>query len=152
MDALLKLARAYLRQADDRLADAARALEKGNHPYALRLSQESVELSLKASLRIIGIEYPKIHDVSDLLLAYRERFPGWFREKIDFLAETSRRLSSKRELSFYGGEEALLTPEELISREDAIDALERASKTLELVKRLIHHYSGNDREQDHRDF
>ncbi len=147
MGVLLKLAKSYLRQASDRLADAARALERGNYPYALRLSQESVELSLKASLRIVGIEYPKVHDVSDLLLEYKERFPDWFREEVEFLAETSRRLSSKRELSLYGGEEALLTPEELVSREDAVEAVERASKTLERVRRLISHYGGADIEK-----
>lgn len=144
MSALLKLAKAYLRQADDRLTDAIRALEKDNYPYALRLSQECVELSLKASLRIVGIEYPKMHDVSDVLLDYKERFPPWFSEKVEFLADTSRRLCSKRELSFYGGEDALLTPEELVSKDDAVEAVERASKTLELVKRLISHYSEAD--------
>ncbi|MEM2909454.1 MAG: HEPN domain-containing protein [Nitrososphaerota archaeon] len=137
MSALLRLAKAYLRQAADRLADAKGALERGNYPYALRLSQECVELSLKASLKMVGIEYPKVHDVSDVLLDYRERFPAWFKEKVDFLAETSRKLSSKRGLSFYGGEEALLSPEELVSKEDAEEAMRRASDTLELVSRLM---------------
>ncbi len=137
MNLLLKLAKAYIRQADDRLIDATRALERGNYPYALRLSQECVELSLKASLRLVGIEYPKVHDVSDILLDYRDRFPEWFRGKVEFLAETSRKLSSKRELSFYGGEEAITPPEELVSKEDAKEAIDRASETLELVKRLI---------------
>jgi HEPN domain-containing protein len=39
------------------------ALVEGNYPYTVRLSQECVELSLKAVLKAVGIEYPKIHDV-----------------------------------------------------------------------------------------
>jgi len=47
---LLKVARAYLRQAEARLKDARDAFAEGNYPYAVRLSQECVELSLKAVL------------------------------------------------------------------------------------------------------
>ena len=53
---LVKLARSYLRQAKSRLKDAGEALIDENFPYALRLSQECVELSLKSSLRLVGIE------------------------------------------------------------------------------------------------
>lgn len=95
---ILKLASSYIRQG--RVSDAIEAYRNANYPYALRLSQEAVELSLKASLILIGIEYPKIHDVSGILKLYRERFPKWFRSEIDFLAETSSRLAIKREISF----------------------------------------------------
>lgn len=63
---LLKIAKSYLHQAEARLNDAKDALLEANYPYAVRLSQECVELSLKASLKIVGIEYPKVHDVSDI--------------------------------------------------------------------------------------
>jgi HEPN domain-containing protein len=43
----------------------------------VRLSQECVELSLKAVLKAVGIEYPKIHDVSDILIDFVDRFPEW---------------------------------------------------------------------------
>ena len=46
---LLRVAKAYLRQAGARLKDARDALLEGNYPYAVRLSQECVELSLKGS-------------------------------------------------------------------------------------------------------
>lgn len=140
LNPFLKLAEAYLKQARDRLEDARRALERGNNPYALRLSQECVELCLKASLRLIGVEYPKVHDVSDVLIAKRENFPEWFKKEIDSLAEISRRLASKRELSFYGGEEALLSPEELISREDAEKAVNSALTVFNLSQRLFNEY------------
>lgn len=60
---LLKIAKSYLRQAEARLRDAIDAFSESNYPYAVRLSQECVELSLKAVLKAVGIEYPKIHDV-----------------------------------------------------------------------------------------
>ena len=134
---LLKVARAYLRQAEARLKDARDALLEGNYPYAVRLSQECVELSLKAVLKAVGMEYPKIHDVSDILVDVRERFPEWFRVELGFLRESSKILVKKREISLYGGEEAFLSPEEVISRVDAEDATQRAGKTYELCKRLV---------------
>ena len=131
---LVKLAGSYMRQAEARVEDAEDAYNKENYPYAVRLSQEAVELSLKASLRLVGIEYPKIHDVSDILEISENRFPEWFRAEIPFLAETSRKLAKKRDVSFYGGEE------DLVSREDAEDSVERARKTVETCKKLLEQY------------
>ena len=134
---LLKIAKAYLRQAEARLKDAKDALLEANYPYAVRLSQECVELSLKAVLKAVGIEYPKIHDVSDILADVGDRFPEWFRMGLEFLRESSKILAKKREISLYGGEEAFLSPEEVISKADAEDATQRAVKTHELCRKLI---------------
>jgi len=60
------MAKAYLRQARERLRHANEALEGGNYPYVVRQSQEAVELSLKAALRLVGVEPPKWHDVGCL--------------------------------------------------------------------------------------
>ncbi|MEM2912980.1 MAG: HEPN domain-containing protein [Candidatus Bathyarchaeia archaeon] len=103
----------------------------------MRLSQECVELSLKASLRAAGIEYPKVHDVSDILIEVKDRFPEWFRSEMDFLCYSSRILAKKRELSFYGGEEALLSPDDVIGREDAEDAVKRAEHVHKVCRKLI---------------
>jgi len=134
---LLRIARSYLRQAEARLEDAKDALSEANYPYAVRLSQECVELSLKAALRAVGIDYPKVHDVSDVLEDVSERFPEWFRAEIDFLCESSKILAKKREISLYGGEEAFLTPEDVVSKDDANDAVRRAIKTYALCKKFI---------------
>jgi len=134
---LLRIARSYLRQAEARLEDAKDALSEGNYPYAVRLSQECVELSLKAALRAVGIDYPKVHDVSDVLADVSERFPEWFRAEMDFLCESSKILAKKREISLYGGEEAFLAPEDIISREDADDAVERAIRVYSLCRKFI---------------
>jgi HEPN domain-containing protein len=134
---LLKVAKSYLRQAKARLKDAKEAFLESNYPYAVRLSQECVELSLKAVLKAVGIEYPKIHDVSDIMAEVENRFPNWFRTEMEFLRESSKILVKKRELSLYGGEEAFLTPNEVINRKDARDATTRAEKTYGLCEKLI---------------
>jgi HEPN domain-containing protein len=51
----IAMARAYLRQARERLKHAKEALESGNYPYVVRQSQEAVELSLKVTLRLVGV-------------------------------------------------------------------------------------------------
>ncbi len=142
---LHKVARARLRQAEARLKDAGEAFLSCNYPYAVRLSQECVELSLKAVLKAVGIEYPKIHDVSDVMLLIEDRFPSWFKAEIEFLRESSKILVKKREISLYGGEEAFLTPEEVIDKRDAEDAVKRADKTYSLCDKLVAEIEkGND--------
>ena len=88
-------------------------------------------------MKAVGIEYPKIHDVSDILVDLRERFPEWFRVELGFLRESSKVLVKMREISLYGGEEAFLSPEEVISRVNAEDATQRAGKTYELCRRFV---------------
>ncbi len=134
---MLKIAKSYLRQAKARLKDAKEAMQEKNNPYAVRLSQECVELSLKAVLKAVGIEYPKIHDVSDVLIEIKDRFPEWFKANIEFLCESSRILVKKREISLYGGEEAFLSPDEVIDKADAEDATTRAEKTYSLCEKLV---------------
>ena len=134
---MLKVAKSYLRQARARLEDAKEAFPEANYPYAVRLSQECLELSLKAVLKAVGIDYPKIHDVSDVLTAVRERFPDWFKVEMGFLHESSKILVKKREISLYGGEEALLSPDEAIDKNDAEDALTRAEKTYKLCEKIL---------------
>lgn len=143
MSRMVKIAAAYLKQAGSRMNDAERALKDGNHPYSLRLAQECVELSLKASLKLVGVEYPKVHDVSDVLLRVRERFPDWFKEGMNRMAETSKTLVSKREIAFYGSKEEHITPEEVIGKEEAKDAVDSAKTTYRLCRKLLASYMQN---------
>lgn len=133
----IRLARSLLGQAEARLRDASDAKEDGNNPYAVRLSQECVELSLKGALRAVGIEYPKVHEVSDVFLMIPERFPNWFREEIELIRESSKLLYKKREPSLYGDEALHLSPDEVMDEGDAIDALSRAKKIYGLCRRFV---------------
>jgi HEPN domain-containing protein len=131
------MAESYLNQAGERLKHAEEALHHGNYPYVMRQSQEAVELSLKAALRVVGIEPPKWHDVGPILMQNRDRFPEWFREKIPKIASMSRKLRREREASMYGDEETGLPPESLYTDEDAKEALSYADFVYEACRRLL---------------
>ncbi|MDH5811858.1 MAG: HEPN domain-containing protein [Candidatus Methanomethylicaceae archaeon] len=134
---MLQISESFLRQAYARLKDAEDALKDNLNPYALRLSQECVELSLKAALKLVGIEYPKKHDVSRPLIDAKSRFPEWFQSEIEFMAHVSRTLAKKREISMYGDDASFLSPDELVTREEASKAVEQAKRVYELSSKLL---------------
>jgi hypothetical protein len=100
-------------------------------PDVVRESQEVVELALKSLLRSCGIDPPRVHDVSDVLLAERERLPAALQGEVESLADASRELRRDRELAFYGAED--LTPSEFYGRKDATRARASARRVVELV-------------------
>jgi HEPN domain-containing protein len=108
-----------------------------HHSWAdvVRESQEIVELSLKALLRAHGVDPPRVHDVSEVLLGVRDRLPDAIADDLDELAEISRRLRRDRELAFYGAED--LTPTAFYRPEDAASAREDARRTVDAVGPLI---------------
>jgi len=126
------LAGDYIRRAVVRL-DALDVLFDGESwADVVREAQEIVELTLKALLRVSGIDPPRAHDVSDILMAERDRLPPALAAELEFLTRTSRALRRDRELAFYGAED--LTPSGFYSREDAEEAREGARKTVERVR------------------
>ncbi len=86
----------FMKRASSRYLDANSALKRGDYPDVVRYSQECVELSLKACLRAVRMEYPKVHDVGDVLIVNEDKFPRWLREKVDEFAEISADLAMKR--------------------------------------------------------
>ncbi len=133
------LAEAMLAQAHDRLATAERANANGNYSYAVRSSQECVELSLKAALRAVGVEYPKKHDVGRVLLRIKERFPAWF--AVAEFARTSRELVQLREPAMYGDELRMIPSSALFRKEQVEAVLEKARRTHEACRALIKSFS-----------
>ena len=128
--------RGLLREAELRFKTAEGALKSRAHAFAFRQAQECVELSLKGALRRVGVEYPKVHDVSEVLKANAERFPEWFRSKIEEFSEISIALAERREMSMYGNEEKGLAPERIFGRRDAESAVAQARSVLTACKRL----------------
>lgn len=126
-----ELARDYIRRAGIRLKALDVLFEGESWPDVVRESQEVVELALKALLRASGIDPPRVHDVSDVLLAERARLPDALEDDLDDLAEGSRQLRRDRELAFYGAED--LTPSGFYSREDAERARSTARRVVEVV-------------------
>ena len=98
----------------------------------VREAQELVELALKGLLRAHGVEPPRIHDVSEVLLAERARLPGALQPEVEALAAISRDLRRDRELAFYGAED--LTPSGFYSKEDAERARAGARRVVMSVR------------------
>jgi len=73
------MAESYLKDAEHSLVEARRAARSKMYHRAVRRAQESTELALKAVLRLIGVEYPKEHDVGGSLLRVdKKKLPSWF--------------------------------------------------------------------------
>lgn len=131
-----ELGEAYLEDADLSLEECRIALDRGYYHRAVRRAQECVELCLKAVLRLFGIEYPRTHDVSGILLRMKDVLPAWFRAELDFIIEASTSLALQRAPSFYGDEYRRIPAKRLFEREDAEKALKMALRIFSLVRRL----------------
>lgn len=126
----IEMAKDYIIQAEERIRNARSSLKRGLYPYVVRQSQEAIELALKASLRLIGIEPPKVHDVGPILKQHRNKFPEWFQKIIPEFARISRKLRREREPSMYDDEESGMPPSALYDEKDAKEALKNAKQVL----------------------
>jgi len=98
----------------------------------VREAQEAVELALEGLLRAHGVEPPRIHAVSDVLLTERARLPEARQSEVEGLAAISRDLRRDRELAFYGAED--LTPSGFCSKQDAVRARDGARHVVAAVR------------------
>lgn len=103
----------------------------------MRRAQEAVEMALKAVLRMVGVEVPRVHDVGLWLREHRDKFPPGLGQDIDRLAAISRRLRREREVSFYGDEEVGAPPQALYTLADAQEALEEAGWVVGKCRGLV---------------
>lgn len=126
-----ELAADYVRRATVRLRAIDVLFEAQSWADVVRESQEVVELALKGVLRSCGIDAPRIHDVSEVLLAERDRLPAGLQQEVERLAAISRDLRRDRELAFYGAED--LTPSSFYTRADAIQARDGAAFVVQAV-------------------
>ncbi len=125
----------HVRRAEARLRALDALFDAQSWADVVRESQEIVELALKAALRAAGVDAPRIHDVSEILIAERARFPKTLGKEVPRLARISKSLRRDRELAFYGSED--LTPSDFYTEEDATEALDGARRTLRLVKPYV---------------
>ncbi len=124
-----ELAADYIRRVRVRLRALDVLFDGESWPDVVRESQEAVELALKALLRSHGVDPPRVHDVSDVLLAERSRLPPGL--DVAPLVAASRHLRRDRELAFYGAED--LTPSGFYTRDDAEAARSSAVRVVEAV-------------------
>jgi len=132
-----QIAQGLLTQAAKRTEAARRARGGGAAAFAVRLSQECVELSLKAALYSVGIEPPKWHDVGEIVQRHRGRFPAWFADHIAEFARLSLWPREERELSMYGDEERGIPAQALYDEDDAEAALSGAEQVLATCSQWI---------------
>jgi len=71
----------------------------------------------------------------------RERLPEWLAAELDFLVEASTTLALQRAPSFYGDEYRGVPARQLFSRDDALRALDYASRVLGLARRLYEEWA-----------
>ena len=102
--------------------DLKSALDEKNHNLAVRRAQEVVELSLKGCLRILGIDYPKVHDAGLVFIREAGRNLSFDKSTLTEIERISRWLSEARAPSFYGEKDVTL--------EDAKKAFEDAAFVL----------------------
>jgi HEPN domain-containing protein len=126
------LAADYVHRADVRVRALDVLFSAKSWADVVREAQEVVELALKGLLRSCAVEAPRIHDVSDVLLAERARLPEGVRSEVEKLAAISRDLRRDRELAFYGAED--LTPSSFYTRDDAVRARDGARLVVRVVK------------------
>jgi len=96
----IEAAKSMLKEAEECLEEAKRAYAKASYNLAVRRAQETVELALKGILRLIGIEYPKVHDVGDVFCEHMIQY-SHDAEILKKIAKISLRLAKDREPSFY---------------------------------------------------
>jgi len=82
--------------------DAPAAQADGDYNIAVRRAQEAVELALKGGLRILGADFPKIHDVGQAFVEQAtRRQAGLDTATLMQINSASRWLAEARAPSFY---------------------------------------------------
>lgn len=132
-----ELAESYLEDAEYSFIEAEEAYKRGFYHRVVRRCQECVELSLKAVLRLYGVEYPRAHDVSGVLMRMSERLPEWFKMKLEMISDVSVMLVMQMAPSFYGDELRRLPPKGIYDKEGAKRVLDLTKQVLDLVRRLM---------------
>lgn len=122
----------YARRARLRVRAVEALITAGDFADAVRESQESVELAVKAVLKLKGLSYPRAHDVARLLRDPAIAGPLLTSEELARVEQISKTLRRDRELSFYGDEDVV--PLDYYERSDADTALASLLETLEIVE------------------
>lgn len=116
-----------MRDAERTLKEAEALFQEANWNQTIRRGQETVELTLKAALHFLGIDYPKRHDVgSTFASAARKRIPQATAEELRKVEKGSDWLDARRTLAFYRDQE--------YTEADALEALEHARFAVDRIR------------------
>jgi len=130
------IASAGIRRAERWLKGAERALQDERWDDAVYCSQMAAEQSCKAVLILLGIEYPREHDVSPVLgtLSSIENLPEWFLAEIPEISSIISELAQVRGLAGYGYEQGV---NHEYFKDYAPEAYRKALKVHKLCRKLI---------------
>ncbi len=92
---------------------------------------------MKALLRSIGADVPKIRDVGKYLEKFKQYLPAEISNNLDEIRRISKSLRKERELAFYGAEDFI--PLEEYTREEAEKAIEDAEFVYHIVAKTLEH-------------
>ncbi len=83
--------------------DVKNAIQDNDYNIAVRRAQEVVELGLKGALKLLGVDYPKVHDVGPMFVQQvRQKKPAALSDvSLRRVEAISLQLSQIRTLSFY---------------------------------------------------
>ena len=130
------LAISALKRSGRWLRGAAGALEDERWDDVVYSSQMTVEQASRAVLIALGIEYPRVHDVSAAFkqISKIRDVPRWFSSMLDELVENISELAELRGLAGYGYEKGL---DAEYFKEYAPEAYEKAKRHYEACTRLL---------------
>lgn len=117
-------------ESEELLEEAKRAYQSSLYNIGVRRSQEVVELALKGLLIMLGIEYPKIHDVGTVFHEQiKAKVIKMDEEDLEKIRVISSQLTKEREASFYMEKDYI--------QEEAEEALEGAEFVFSQVDKLV---------------
>jgi len=128
-----RMAKDYAERANWVLKEAQEALDAANYAICVRRSQEALELSAKAALRRLGVEYPREHDVSEALDSVADRLGNSLRERLEEIKTLLAELARVRGPALYGYEAEGIPATEAFTKDYAKEMLHRTRPIVELL-------------------
>lgn len=124
-----EIGESLIQEAEECLSEAEGALGRGAWNMAIRRAQEAVELGLKGLLKIMGFEYPKVHDVGRFFgEALVKRGIEVEEATLERIKIISSDLASRRGPAFY--------MERIFGEDEARKAEENANWLIKVVKEI----------------
>ncbi|MBO3808997.1 MAG: HEPN domain-containing protein [Candidatus Brockarchaeota archaeon] len=131
-------AKEAIRSAEREFRNAAECLREEDYAGALKYLQECAEYAVKAVLIAYGLDYPKAHAVGRFLYEIpKDKYPKWFLERLDAVAEITDDLARGRPRFRYPYE---YPPQEY--ENVARESFPKVRKSLEDCRRLVTEFFG----------
>jgi HEPN domain-containing protein len=144
-----EMAEDYLARSQRCLTEAQNALKDNDYPMAIRRSQECIEMAIKGILRAVSVEFPREHDVNDVLMGVKWKeigSPVWFVYRVEDMARIMREITPKRGLAMYGLEKEMKPASAIFSHEDGIKASTDAGFVYETCRKFLQEWGLKDQE------